>query len=644
LIIATAGHIDHGKTLLVKALTGVDTDRLPEEKRRGLTIDLGFAYKPLGDGAVSGFVDVPGHERFVRNMLAGVANIDYALLVVAADDGPMPQTVEHLAILDLLGVTSGVIALTKTDRADAARIADVTNAVRSLLQGTGLASAQVIPVSAVTGAGVDTLRGHLAQAAIEVQARTARGNFRLAVDRSFTVAGAGLVVTGSVFSGTARTGDTLVLSPAGTEVRARQIHAQNQESELGSAGQRCAVNLAGRDLRKAEVRRGDWLVAEPAHAPAARLDARVRVLASEARPLRHWTPVHVHIGAADVPGRVAVLEGRAIAPGESALAQIVFDRQVGALKGDRFILRDQSATRTMAGGAVIDPFPPARGRAKPERIEFLAAMELAAPGEALSALLDLAPFGLNLSRFATAHNLTDGEAAELWAAANDMVAAGPEAAPLGFSDGNWKALGEAVTAALKSWHAEKPEHPGPSPDQLRAAMRPRPPLAALNAVLEDLISSARVSRANQALRLAGFETSMAPADQATWDKIKPLLIEGGLRPPIVHDIAGVLAMDPKQVDRFLGRMARQGLVTQVASNRYFPPQAVIGLARIAQGLAEADADGLINVRAFRDASDIGRNLVIEVLEYFDRLGFTHRRDDGRIIVKPLDKIFPGTET
>ncbi|MDX1376875.1 MAG: selenocysteine-specific translation elongation factor, partial [Burkholderiales bacterium] len=348
MIVATAGHVDHGKTSLVRALTGVDTDRLPEEKKRGLTIDLGFAYLPLAGAATIGFVDVPGHERFVHNMLSGVAGIDFALLVVAADDGPMPQTREHLAILDLLGVSQGAVALSKIDRVSEARVAEVRAALGTLLAPTGLAGAPIFPLSVVSDTGVGALKAHLEAAARALQPRAREGNFRLAVDRAFTIAGAGLVVTGTVVSGEVAVGDTVRALLAGEAARVRSIHAQNAAAGIGVAGERCALNLAGID-GKSPIERGDWIVAGTLPPAVRRFDARLRVLADEAGALAHWTPVHVHLGAADVTGRVAVLEGAGIAPGASGLVQLLLERPIGALGGDGFILRDQSSRRTLAG-------------------------------------------------------------------------------------------------------------------------------------------------------------------------------------------------------------------------------------------------------------------------------------------------------
>ena len=401
MIVATAGHVDHGKTSLVKALTGVDADRLPEEKRRGMTIDLGFAYLPLASRVV-GFVDVPGHERFVHNMLCGVPGIDLALLVVAADDGPMPQTREHLAILDVLGVSRGVVALTKIDRVPPERVNEVAAETSALLATTSLAGAPVFALSSVSGAGVDSLKDHLEKAARETELRGAQGNFRMSVDRCFSIAGAGLVVTGTAMSGEIALGDEVRALLAGANARVRSIHAHNAPAKNGRAGQRLALNLAGIEGRK-PIARGDWIVRGEVPPPVRRIDARLRVV--DPRPLAHWTPVHVHLGAAHVPGRVALLECAAIAPGESARVQLVLDQPIGALRGDGFVVRDQSARRTLGGGAVIDVFPPPRGRAKPERLAWLAAMELDDDAAALRALLVRAPAGVGLARFAANRNL-----------------------------------------------------------------------------------------------------------------------------------------------------------------------------------------------------------------------------------------------
>ena len=427
MIIATAGHVDHGKTKLVEALSGVNTDRLPEEKQRGLTIDLGFAYVPVAGGGILGFVDVPGHEKFIRNMVAGVSAIDYALLVIAADDGPMPQTVEHLAILDLLGVTAGAVAITKTDAVADSRIDEVKQAVREIVRGSGLEQAEIFPLSALSGEGVPALKSHLENAAREFSAAPPQGRFRLAIDRMFNLTGAGLVVTGSVYSGRVAVGEKLLLSPAGAEVRVRALHVHDRAAEVARQGERAALNLAGPGARRSDIRRGDWLLHPVAHAPTRRIDAELRVLPSEAKPFKHETPAHLHLGALETPCRVAVLNGREIAPGESGLVQIVAERLITAHARDRLILRDQSARRTLAGGRVVDPYGPERGRARPPRLAQLDAMAENNPAAALAALLPLSPGGLDLSRFAVARNLDAGESTALFAAEEMVTAGGPTA-------------------------------------------------------------------------------------------------------------------------------------------------------------------------------------------------------------------------
>ncbi|HEY1413622.1 MAG TPA: selenocysteine-specific translation elongation factor, partial [Rhodopila sp.] len=307
MIIGTAGHIDHGKTALVKALTGVDADRLKEEKARGITIDLGFAYLPIPGGPVLGFVDVPGHERFVHTMLAGASGIDFALLVVAADDGIMPQTLEHLAIIDLLGIDRGLVALTKADIATPARLAEVAGEIRAGTAGTVLADVEIIPVSALTGQGVETLRAHLEAAAAEMPDRSAEARFRLAVDRVFILSGIGVVVTGTVLSGTVEVGDHVVISPRGLSARVRSLHAQNRPAERGLAGDRCALNLAGPDISKDAIQRGDMVMDTGLHAPTDRIDATLRLLPDEAKPIGQWFPVRLHHAASEVGARIVLL-------------------------------------------------------------------------------------------------------------------------------------------------------------------------------------------------------------------------------------------------------------------------------------------------------------------------------------------------
>src|SRR4051812_3755912 len=378
MILATAGHIDHGKTALVRALTGVDADRLPEEKRRGLTIDLGFAYTTLPDGTELGFVDVPGHERFLPNMLAGVLSIDRVLLIVAADDGPRPQTLEHLDVLELIGVAEITGVITKIDRVPPERLDQVETEVASLLDEAGYGGSPVFPVSSVTGDGIDALAAHLRDGARNADmaraARPASGFFRLPIDRAFSLPGIGMVVTGTAAAGEVAVGDRLMLSPRGVEIRVRGLHAHNRAIERARAGERVALNLAGNFPEGGGPRRGDWVIDPSLHRPVSRIDLGITVSRAAPGPLRDGLPVHFHLGTDDLVGRLAVLGARSIAPGESGFVQLDLEHGIGVLWGDRAIIRDHAARHTLAGGRVLDPLAPRRSRSRPERLAALAAL------------------------------------------------------------------------------------------------------------------------------------------------------------------------------------------------------------------------------------------------------------------------------
>lgn len=628
MIVGTAGHIDHGKTSLVKALTGVDADRLKEEKARGITLDLGYAYTPLPNGEVLGFIDVPGHEKLVHNMLAGATGIDFVLLAVAADDGPMPQTREHLAILNLLGLSRGAVALTKIDCVSEERVAQAQAEIESLLQGTALEGSPVFPLSAVSGAGVESLRHYLEQAvsSLTIRQKSGRpeaGNFRLAVDRCFTLAGTGTVVTGTVFSGTVRVGDQLLLSPAGIAVRVRGIHAQNRQSETGMTGQRCALNLAGTDFDKQDVRRGDWVLAEPAHGPTQRLDVRLHLLAGADKPLRHWSPVHFHLGAVDVMARVALLEHDKLEPGTSGLAQIVLDRTIGALRGDRFIIRDQSASRTVGGGSVLDPFPPERKRRTPERLAVLAALERPTAQAALQGMLKATPAGIDLHRFALSCNLSPVELDTLYRDVSMVVVDGT-AFPIEI----WESLRQAVLERLAETHRLMPDKLGPDANNLRQMAAPRLPRTVFASLLATLRDERRIMQSGPWLHLPEHRITLAAGDQIVWHKVAPLLLERQFQPPRVRDLAYALNVSETRMRQLMQQLAAMGEVYRVAHDHYFMPQAVEQLAAIVREIAAGQPDGKITAALFRDKIGTGRKLAIQILEFFDAGALTRRAGDA----------------
>jgi len=508
------------------------------------------------------------------------------------------------------------------------RVAQAQAEVESLLQGTALEGSPIFPLSAVNGAGVEPLRHYLEQAASALpnrpkSGRPEAGNFRLAVDRCFTLAGTGTVVTGTVFSGSVRVGDQLLLSPAGIAVRVRGIHAQNRASETGLTGQRCALNLAGTDFDKQDVRRGDWVLAEPAHGPTQRLDVRLHLLAGADKPLRHWSPVHFHLGAVDVMARVALLEHDVLQPGETGFAQIVLDRTIGALRGDRFIIRDQSASRTVGGGRVLDPFPPERKRRTPERMAVLAALERPTAHAVLQGMLEATPTGIDLDRFALSCNLSPEEAEALRCAV-PMVAIDGTAFPIQV----WESLRQAVLERLAEEHRQSPETLGPTANQLRMLVAPRMVRSVFDSLLAQLSADDLIVKSGPWLHLPEHRITLSSGDQIIWHKVAPLLLDQPFQPPRVRDLANTLKVDEARMRLLLQQLAAMGEVYRVAHDHYCMPQSVEQLAAIAREIAADQADGKITASLFRDRIGTGRKLAIQILEFFDAGAVTRRAGDA----------------
>jgi len=639
MIVATAGHVDHGKTSLVRALTGVDTDTLAEERRRGMTIEPGFAHLDLEEGGTIGFVDVPGHERFVRHMLAGVAAVDAALLVVAVDDGPMPQTHEHLGILDLLGVSRGVVALTKIDRVAPARVAQVAAEVQALLALTTLRGAPLFPLSASSGAGVAALRSELVRMQRMQPAARADGHFRLAVDRCFTRAGAGRVVTGAVLSGRIQAGQVVLACPSGASLRVRAVQVHGREVGEGRAGERCALNLADAGGGHAEVGRGDWIVAPDVHRPTLRLDAWLRLLPPAAQPaavrpgsgaLGADIACQLHIGAATRSVRAVPLQAGRLDTGASGWVQLVLEAPVGALRGDRFILRDAAARRIIGGGRVIDPFAPARGRMRPQRLADLEALAADAPQAALAALLEAHPEGLEWRDFALGWNLGEAAAAALrdGVAIQRIVHRGGERM---LDPRHWQRVLDRIDQALADWHAGHPDSVGLAESALASALGLAADPVLRQAALRSRIDAGAVVREGLWLRLATHRARLGAEDQALLQRVATLLESFGLRPPPLGELAPQLSLEPEAAAAFLQRSAALGHLVQVAKNRWFLPATFAALVRIARQVAAEAPDGRFDARSFRDRSGIGRNLTIQLLEYFDRVGITRFAGERRTI-------------
>ena len=633
MIIGTAGHIDHGKTTLVKALTGVDGDRLKEEKARGMTIDLGFAYLPTEAGPVLGFIDVPGHERFVHTMLAGAGGIDFALLVVAADDGIKPQTLEHLAILDLLGIKRGLVALTKTDIVPPDRLAVVMSAIRAAVAGTALAGADILPVSAVTGEGVDELRAHLTAEATLTVDRAHEARFRLAIDRVFTLSGVGVVVTGTVLSGSVHVGDWELISPSGLSARVRSLHTQNKPAEIGQAGDRCALNLVGQGISKEAIRRGDMVVDPELHAPTDRIDTSLRLLPNVTKPIGQWFPVRLHHAAAEVGARIVLLGDDPIRSGESAEVQLVLDRPIAAALPDRYVIRDVSARHTLGGGQFIDLRPPARRRRSPERQAQRAAMAIADPEAAFAALLDAPPFAWDLAVFSRDRALK-AEQTERLAEKLRLVLLESGTSKIALSSDHWRSFASSLLDQLVAYHAENPDLQGIGRERLRLLLQPRLPARAFVVALQKLADEGKLVLDGSFVRLTTHTVRLTPKDEAAWREIVPLLSGAErFRPPRVRDIAASTGRSESDVRRLLKLAGRMGWADEVAHDQFFLRPTVHEMVTIVDTIATHSDGGTFTAAQFRDRLANGRKVAIQILEFFDRHAVTLRQGDRRRINK-----------
>jgi selenocysteine-specific elongation factor len=619
-IIGTAGHIDHGKTALVQALTGRNTDRLPEERQRGISIELGYAFKPLRNGDSLAFVDVPGHEKFVHTMLAGATGIDLALLVVAADDGVMPQTEEHLEILRLLGVARGVIALTKIDKVEPSRLAEVRHAIGRWLDASAEHAWPLFAVSSISGAGIRELDEHLQRLAESTAGRSARGRFRLAVDRTFTLDGVGTVVTGTVHAGSVREGDEIRIAPAGRRARVRSIHSQDQSVREGRPGQRCALNLVG--VAREDVPRGDWAQAGDLANVTTRFDATLRLSPREPRALASAAEVHLHHGARAIVARIAVLDRASVAPGDTALVGIVTAEPLPICRGDRYVIRDASARRTMGGGTVLEIDPPIRHRRAPARLALLEQLRTEDPVAALTAWLAVEPVAV--MRLAGGWNLDDAELAGLLTAAAARVAAGTA-----FTQAAWMSLRTAVLAAVGNTHEREPEMPGLEQNRLRRMVGTRLTAESFAVLVDEMLAANVLVRRGAFLALPEHKAELANDERIRWERIKPQLMEARFCPPRVRDLAKDAGAAEGEVRALLRKVALVGEVTLVAHDHYFLTDAVATLADIAATVA--DADGVARAAPFRDRIGGGRKVAIQILEFFDRVGYTRRIRDEHLL-------------
>ncbi len=634
IIVGTAGHIDHGKSSLVRALTGTDPDRLKEEKARGITIELGFAHAPVAPDVVASFVDVPGHERFVRAMLAGVGGIDVVLLVVAADESVMPQTREHFDICRLLGVARGLVVLTKCDVVDETAIEFATLEVRELVAGSFLEHGLILPVSSVTGEGLDALRAELAAMARAMPPRGLAGPARVPVDRAFSMKGFGTVVTGTMASGTVAVDDELELLPAGARVKVRGLHVHGQARTTAAAGERVAMNLAGVDV--GGVPRGSVAAAPGALQPTRRVDARITMLPGAA--LKHGARVRIHQGTAEVLARVSVAGASGVvAPGESVDVRLRFESPAVVTRADRFILRSYSPLVTIGGGVVLDPQPPRAGVRTARGVARMAALQIGADAEtdrraALQVMLagaglqgvsagDLAPrIGAAPAELAATLGALDREGVVVLG--GEWAVDGPAAsAPIA-----------AVLAGLAEFHRTSPLSPGVPLEQVRGRWFAAMPPPVFERVIASLVAAGKVT-AKDTLSLAGHRVELTPDEAQVCEWLERRYLEAGFSPPDVAALPGEVQRAPALVERIAQLMIKQKRLVRV-DTLVFHRDVLERLKRdvVARKASVGGGPATIDVKSFKDAYNVSRKYAIPLLEYLDRERVTRRAGDTRIVL------------
>jgi selenocysteine-specific elongation factor len=576
-----------------------------------------------------GFVDVPGHERFVRNMLAGAGGIDVLLLVVSADESIMPQTREHFDICRLLGIPRGVVALTKSDLVEAEMLDLVRLEIEEFVRGSFLAGAPIVPVSARTGAGLDALKQELVNAALAAPAKDATRHFRLPIDRAFATKGFGTVVTGTLMSGTVRVKDEIELHPLGRLARVRGLHSGGLAIEQAFAGQRTAVNLAG--VEHNEIRRGMVLSAPGVFHPTRRIDARVSLLPS-ARPLRNRARVHFHQGSAEAIAEVILLGRSEISPGEEALAQLRLDHEVLALPGDRFILRQFSPVITIGGGVVIDSAARRHRRSDPSAAEFLQTLERGDQLESLSALAEASPRGLTLQELLARTGWLEPEIREV---AGELAAAKRlrilnEQPFVVAPEQSVQNCAAAILAAIDEFHRANPLVPGIPKQELRGrAGNPRPEL--FQTAIDGLLRTGAVSINGDLVQRAGRSISLSPAEAQAKDLIEKAFAQAGLAVPNVSAVLEKLPVEPVRARKILQILLREGVLIKVAEDLFFHRDAIAHLRELIAGYRKERGDRLA-ITAFKDLAGISRKYAIPLLEYLDREHVTRRAGDERVIL------------
>jgi selenocysteine-specific elongation factor len=629
IIVGTAGHIDHGKSSLVEALTGTNPDRLEEEKRRGITIDLGFAFLELG-GVQIGLVDVPGHERFVRNMLAGAGGIDLVLLVVAADESIKPQTREHFDICRLLGISRGLVAITKTDLVDQDMAGLVRLEIEDFVRGSFLEGAPIVAVSARTGAGLDALKTELRRAAEAVTGKDSWRHFRLPIDRAFAMKGFGTVVTGTLISGAVNVEDEAEIHPGRLPVRIRGLHSGGKAIQRATAGQRTAVNLAG--INHADVQRGMVLAAPGIFESTRRLDARINLLPSAPRPLQSRTRVHFHQGTAEAIAEIFLLDRDGLPAGESALAQLSLEDELLLLPDDRFILRQLSPVVTIGGGGVIDARAPRHRRDESGRIAFLQTLERGNRETILAALAESAPRGLSLHDILARTGWLEAEireTAKILAKSKRLRILSDQPFIVA-SEQAGANCASALREVIEAFHRENPLLPGIPKQDLRARAG-NPSAELIQAALAELAGAGTISISGDLVRRAGREISLTPEEARAKELIEQEFERAGLSVPAFAAVLKKLPVEHGRATKILQILIREKVLVKVTQELVFHRNALAQMRSLVAHYRKDRGDRL-PVPAFKELTGVTRKYAIPLLEYLDREHVTRRAGDERVIL------------
>ena len=638
MIIATAGHIDHGKTLLVKNLTGKNTDNLPEEKSRGMSIDLGFAYLKASNDCIIGFIDVPGHEKFIQNMLSGVIGVKFCLLIIAADDGLMPQTFEHLEILNLLEISRGAVVITKIDKVKPERIEEIIKLTKNIIKKTTLSNVPIFPVSNITKTGIKELETFLkAQAPPKRQSAT-RKNFRLAIDRKFNLKGFGLIVTGTIFSGTVKKGDTLILSPKGIKVRVRGIHTQNKMSEIGYAGQRCALNLTNPHNDNNIFERGCWIVSEEANFVSDCFDAHFSVSSYEKKPLKHLTRAFLHFGSSKIICRVVILKNKEINPGDSGFVQLILENVSSPFYGDRFIIRDESGTRTIGAGEVIDPYSIKKNRNKPERTEKLLKLKQLNNEKTLLFLLTEDLFGIDLIKFYMSKNLIKSEAEKLCRTLPIKIFTNKNQ-QWGILESNFDVCKNIVYKKIRDFFAKNKNISILNEDKIINEYSSKAPEYVIKKIIDELFDENKLYHQGKNLSLTQEINNFDKSETIIWEKIKSIFDKNKFHPPSINSVCEELGLKLSELEPTLKKALKLGYIIRISKNRYYYPTTIFGFAIIAEKVASTNQKLRLDLKIYKENLGISRNLVIELLEFFDRKGFTKRLNNERFVKQNASEFF-----